>query len=96
MKVNVTEVINHPDFVENIRGQLIGIHIQNVMLGESRFKMSPIETLSEKGISTENIPNAYLEVLSGKSTLSSRERNFVKSIGYKALIETYNKYFTKK
>lgn len=102
-QIEITQVVNHPYFVQNIEEQMMDIHTArnsqrheikgHPHYGELKFKRSPIETLPEKGINSENMPNAYLEVLSGKSTLSARERNFVKSICYKALIETYNKHF---
>jgi hypothetical protein len=105
-QIEITEVVNHPDFVKNIREQLNGIEAdrerqrqefrtnpQNFILGDLNFKRSPIETLPEKGIYTGDMPKAYLEVLAEKSTLSARERSFVKFIGYKALVKTYHEHF---
>jgi ribosomal protein S8 len=97
-KTKIIDIIKHPGFLESVRNQLREINQQraNVTLRGVGLKRSAIETLEEFKVVPESYPALYLEILLKKSRLSSRERNFVKSIGYKALIETYNKYFTKK
>lgn len=98
-KTKIIDIIKHPGFLESVRNQLREIHQQrtNVLSkSNARLKRSAIETLKEFKVTPESYPALYLEILLKKSRLSSRERNFVKSVCYKALIETYNKHFAEK
>lgn len=97
-KTKIIDIIKHPGFLESVRNQLREIHQQraNVKLRGVGLKRSAIDTLKELGLRPEMYPALYLEILLKKSRLSSRERNFVKSVCYKALIETYNKHFAEK